>query len=254
MRRSVLTGLFACLVLAAASNMTASAEAQSSSIANQLQGSVSSSEAITPVILVIDGAATKAPVEAPAEPPEPRVHEVAQNENLSTIADQYGTTWVRIFNKNEQISQPDTITVGDKITIPEPDEVLAERPLPEAPVFKPAAPRLAARTPRTTRFARGSSSGNTYASGYCTWYAKDRRRDLPNNLGNASTWVSRAAAQGIPTGSEPRAGAIGQQGNHVVYVESVNGDGTVNVSEMNYEGLYVISRRTVPASYFRYIY
>jgi peptidoglycan DL-endopeptidase CwlO len=77
---------------------------------------------------------------------------------------------------------------------------------------------------------------------------------LPNNLGNANTWVARAAAQGIPTGSAPRVGAIGQQGMHVVYVESVNGDGTVTVSEMNFRGRYVISSRTVPASTFRYIY
>lgn len=80
------------------------------------------------------------------------------------------------------------------------------------------------------------------------------RPDLPNNLGNADTWVARAAAQGIPTGSAPRVGAIGQQGMHVVYVQSVNGNGTVTISEMNYQGLYIISTRTVPANSFMYIY
>jgi surface antigen len=80
------------------------------------------------------------------------------------------------------------------------------------------------------------------------------RPDLPNNLGNANTWVSRAAAQGLATGSAPRVGAVGQQGMHVVYVEAVNGDGTVTISEMNHAGLYVRTVRTVPASTFMYIY
>lgn len=97
-------------------------------------------------------------------------------------------------------------------------------------------------------------AGNTYDRGNCTWYAKSKRPDLPNSLGNADTWVSRAKALGYQTGIEPIVGAIGQQGRHVVVVESVNDDGTVTISEMNYQGLGVISRRTLPASDFRYIY
>jgi len=99
-----------------------------------------------------------------------------------------------------------------------------------------------------------NSAGNTYSSGYCTWYAKSKRPDLPNSLGNAQTWFSRAQSLGIPTGTEPKVGAIGQRGNHVVYVEKVNTDNTVSISEMNYHGLGVTSTRTVPAATFRYIY
>lgn len=102
---------------------------------------------------------------------------------------------------------------------------------------------------------RASSSGNTYAWGYCTWYAKSMRPDLPNNLGNGGQWVANAARQGFATGSTPRAGAIGEQPGHVVYVKSVNKNGTVNISEMNYNGgVGVVNHRTVPASMFRYIY
>jgi surface antigen len=107
---------------------------------------------------------------------------------------------------------------------------------------------------KSTPAPRGSSSGNLYVPGYCTWYVKNQRPDLPNNLGNAATWVSRAAAQGIPTGSTPQAGAVGQRGNHVVYVKSVNSDGSVNISEMNHKGLYVITHRTLPGNYFQYVY
>lgn len=108
--------------------------------------------------------------------------------------------------------------------------------------------------PSTPRVARGGSGGNSYAAGNCTWYAKSKRPDLPNNLGNANTWASRAASQGIPTGSTPQLGAVGQQGMHVVYVERVNPDGTVFISEMNKIGYGKISTRTVPASSFKYIY
>lgn len=97
------------------------------------------------------------------------------------------------------------------------------------------------------------NEGNLYTPGNCTWYAKSRRPDLPNNLGNANTWVYRAAEQGIPTGDTPRPGAIGQQGMHVVYVESVNGD-EMHISEMNYEGLYVIDERTIPWGGWSFIY
>ena len=105
------------------------------------------------------------------------------------------------------------------------------------------------------RIPLGNSSGNLYDRGWCTWYAKNRRPDLPNNLGNAITWVSRAKAQGIPTGSSPRAGAIGQRGNHVVYIERVNPDGSVYYSDMNgIAGFNNVGYATVSASTFTYIY
>lgn len=111
---------------------------------------------------------------------------------------------------------------------------------------------------RVSRFA-SDSAGNTYAPGNCTWYAKSRRPDLPNNLGNANTWYSRAAAQGWNVGSTPKKGAIGTTtagwAGHVVYVEGVSLDGkTVTISEMNYRGLYSMNTRTVHYTEFNYIY
>lgn len=99
------------------------------------------------------------------------------------------------------------------------------------------------------------SFANTYTRGQCTWYVASRRQ-VPNNWGNASTWLFRARAAGYGTGSEPRAGAIGwERGNHVVYVEGVNANGTVNISEMNWGGRPgVVHYRTTPASQFLYIY
>ncbi len=42
-----------------------------------------------------------------------------------------------MFNKNEQIANPDVIAVGQKLTVPLPDEQLVERPLPEVVVAAP---------------------------------------------------------------------------------------------------------------------
>lgn len=101
-----------------------------------------------------------------------------------------------------------------------------------------------------------SSEGNSYSPGYCTWYVKNKRGNIPNGLGNAATWYSRAAAQGIPVGSTPRVGAVAWQGGglgHVALVTAVNGD-KVTISEMNYKGRYIVSSRTVLSSTFKYIY
>lgn len=102
-----------------------------------------------------------------------------------------------------------------------------------------------------------SSAGNTYAFGNCTHYAKQRRPDLPNNLGHAKYWASQAAAQGIATGSTPQVGAIGVTTGgyygHVVYIESVSGD-YMTISEKNFEGFNVVSSRTIPWSGWSFIY
>jgi surface antigen len=200
-----------------------------------------------------------------AQAPVQTVHTVQDGESLSTIATQYQTTWVRVFNKNVQVTDPNLLNAGQVLVIPTAQEQLAERVLTAPATVSQAATtgsgtrttasqRTQITAPTTPR-VRASSSGNTYAPGYCTWYAKNRRPDLPNRMGNAASWVTSAAAQGFVTGSAPRVGAIGQRGNHVVYVEAVNGDGTVTISEMNYGGrLYVVNSRTTAASAFTYIY
>lgn len=198
-------------------------------------------------------------VEKPAEEPKPQQPEyvVKDGDSLAKIAEAHGETWQRLFNKNTNIADPNLIGAGEKIVIPAKDEQLAERPLPVyEPVVAYSGGGQATGSGGATRTAwsGGGSAGNRYYAGYCTWYAKERRADLPNNLGNAETWASRAATQGYATGSTPRPGAVGQQGNHVVYVESVNPDGSAVVSDMNYAGRGVVTTRTVPAGSHQYIY
>lgn len=100
--------------------------------------------------------------------------------------------------------------------------------------------------------------GNNYSYGYCTWYVKNRRPDIPNSLGNANEWLYNAQAYGFSTGSSPVVGAVAQTSagglGHVAYVEAVYGDGKILVSEMNYQGWNILSTRVTSASEFNYIY
>ena len=134
-----------------------------------------------------------------------------------------------------------------------PIEAPKQEPIAEAEVINPEPVKPAV----APVYASGGYNG--YTAGNCTWYAKDKRPDLPNDLGNANTWFYRASViYGMATGTEPRVGAIGTTTagylGHVVYVEAVNGDGTIQISEMNAVGYGVISYRSAYASEFLYIY
>lgn len=263
MRKTALAGLFACTIITVSSSTVSAERLEILEIDNKAI-TVSEPIALARITSVNNSdLSTVSDVPKPVEPPIVK-YMVAENDSLSSIAERHSTTWVRLFNKNTSIANPDVLAIGSEVVIPTTTETLAERPLPEplvlpaqAPVASPPVtkkPAIAASRAKAVTQTMGSSAGNTYAPGYCTWYVKNKRPSLPNNLGNADTWVSRAAAQGMATGSTPSVGAVGQRGMHVVYVESVNADGTVNISEMNHAGLYVITHRTLPASYFKYIY
>jgi len=98
-----------------------------------------------------------------------------------------------------------------------------------------------------------SSGLNGYEYPSCTGHVA-LKRYVPPGLGNATTWFARAQALGMATGSEPKAGAIGWTPGHVVYVESVNDDDTVTISENNYDYNGSTRTITVPATKYQYIY
>lgn len=199
---------------------------------------------------------------------------VNEGDTLADIATRQNTSYVRLFNANDTIANPDMIYVGDKVRVPKEDEQLPDRfsqltAVVQAQVVAAdtvgqatgqtgaaaAAPVQApAPAPATQAAYRGSSAGNTYGYGWCTWWAKQMRPDLPNNLGNGGSWVANASAQGFATGTAPAAGAIAEIPGHVAYVESVSG-GMMTISEYgwNYtQGQF--NRRTVPATGWRFIY
>src|ERR1700736_1524312 len=89
--------------------------------------------------------------------------------------------------------------------------------------------------------------GNHFAYGYCTWYVANRR-NIPW-FGNAIEWWPNARPYGYAEGGSPAVGAVmvtrESPIGHVAYVESVGGDGSWTVSEMNYAGWNMVSRRTI---------
>lgn len=99
-------------------------------------------------------------------------------------------------------------------------------------------------------------SHNAYPVGQCTNHAKSRRMDVPNHLGDARFWFNTLKKLGWETGETPRARAIGvaKRGNHVIFVERVNPDGTIYLSERNWDYRGSYRERTADASLFRYVY
>lgn len=101
--------------------------------------------------------------------------------------------------------------------------------------------------------------GNRYASGQCTWWAYERRRQMgigtPSYLGNGGDWYLNAPAYGLRVDHTPQVGAAisflrGQDGadltyGHVAVVEAVYSNGTFLISEMNWGGPWIMHYRTL---------
>lgn len=106
----------------------------------------------------------------------------------------------------------------------------------------------------------GRSGGtNYYDNGQCTSYAFDRRSQLgkpvSNLWGNANQWANAARQSGYEVNHTPEVGAIMQStsgpNGHVGVVEHKNTDGSIVVSEMNWQGVGQKSYRTIqqPSAY-----
>lgn len=102
---------------------------------------------------------------------------------------------------------------------------------------------------------------------YTAWKVFQKNGYMPywGGRGNANQWPANARAAGIPVSSSPRAGSVGVmmagQYGHVVWVESVNGNGTINISQYNYYnaggsgwGHYSEMYNVSPSAYDYYIY
>lgn len=111
-----------------------------------------------------------------------------------------------------------------------------------------------------------SSTGNTYASGQCTWYVKDIfKARMGDYWGNAKDWTTSAQREGVPVDNNPIANqtiavfAPGSAGadatyGHVAVVIGVSGD-NVTIKEMNgAAGIGKTNTRIIPKSAATYIH
>lgn len=98
---------------------------------------------------------------------------------------------------------------------------------------------------------------NLYDWGQCTWHVFNRRAQIGKGIStywwNANNWDNAAPQDGYTVDRKPTVGSILQTDagyyGHVAFVERVNSDGSVYVSEMNYSAAPGVKTfRTVPAS------
>lgn len=191
---------------------------------------------------------TKKPKTIKKKPPEVKVV-VKSGDTLIKIAKKHKTTWKRIYYKNKKIKNPDELKVGVVLILPSKHEKLKKRTYYQSESKQAIQP-----TGNGSDSVFKPSTGlNGYEYPSCTGYVASRRY-VPAGWGNASDWLYNAQASGHATGDTPKAGAIGWTSGHVVYVEKVNKDGTIVISEANYDWNGSIRTITVSASNYLYIY
>jgi N-acetylmuramoyl-L-alanine amidase len=180
------------------------------------------------------------------------VYTVKEGDTVDSLVQRYNANKQKLIEMND--AEVGGLKVGDRIIIADGIQP-TRRPIMSA---------------TASSFARGVVAprygGNGYDYGWCTWHAANRRieigRPLPTNLGNAISWYSLAQRAGLPVGTQPQAGAVLWHANmgglgHVAFVEKVNDDGSILVSDMNYPSWGRVTYRTVQPGEFgkyRFIY
>lgn len=117
---------------------------------------------------------TSAAEQTETSQPQTNVVKVEAGNTLSGIAKAHGSTYVRLFNANTQISHPDKIYPGQDVRIPSADEQLASRQMSAAPA--PAAatpakqtavakPRAAATPKRTAQVSKPAPAATNVNGG-----------------------------------------------------------------------------------------
>lgn len=99
---------------------------------------------------------------------------------------------------------------------------------------------------------------------YAAWRAGKHSGSFPMYWGNANQWPASAIATGHEIGETPRVNSVGiisaGEYGHAVWVEAVNGDGTIDVSQYNYFNAggsgwgHYSKMRVSAATYDTYIY
>jgi surface antigen len=151
------------------------------------------------------------------------IYTVQSGDTPENLAQKYRANKEQIIAYND--AELTGLKVGEKIMIPN-----GQKPAPARNYYY-----------ASLSFSYGY---NGYDYGFCTWYVANRRSDIgrpvPAGLGNASSWDDRAPAAGFVVDRNPTYGAavVTSQGGagHVAFVERVNDDGSIWISEMNSRG------------------
>ena len=188
------------------------------------------------------------------------LYAVKAGDTLQSIASKYQASSDRIVAFNDL--ELSGLTVGSTIVIPGGVLPVDERPGYVSPTQAVSQGAYNGGYSTIDAQIASASAGNRYDFGNCTWYAYERRvqlgRPVGSFWGNAATWAAYARAAGYRVDNTPEVGAVAQwnayQGGagyagHVAIVESVNGDGSITISEMNFDYNFDrVTSRTIPAS------
>ena len=179
------------------------------------------------------------------------VYTVQAGDSLSLIASKYGTTYQKIMSLNGLNNF--FIYPGQKLKV------------------------SGTASPSTSNTGNATSNGGSYRSpifyhqnlytwGQCTYHVFNRRAEIGKGIStywwNANNWDNAAAADGYTIDGRATVGSIAQTDvgyyGHVMFVERVNSDGSILVSEMNYSAAPgIVTYRTIPSyqvSNYRYIH
>lgn len=185
------------------------------------------------------------------------VYTVKSDDSIESIVSKYGSNMEEIIALNDL--EVSGIAEGMRIVIkggslPEKERPEYVAPVVHIPTYTYTYTYLGSTSVRQNIEVVGYfyNLGGPYGRGQCTQWAWYNRQDLPSSLGNANAWARNAAAAGYLVDRTPSAGAVIQTTagwyGHVGYVEAVNPDGSIVMSEMNYGIPYRVIRSTIPAS------
>lgn len=187
-----------------------------------------------------------APIEVqpePIEPPKPApvVYSVVAGDNLTDIGTAHNIEWQRIWAKNTQLTSPDQLSIGDQLTMPTADEVLA-RELPAA--VNLAASTITAVSTSYSPLAQAvgtllGSRGYARAGGNCV---NEPGVNSPNNGTNPISWAVLSYRPSIG------ATALWRGINHTGVVTGLWSNGDIEIRHQNWNGPAVTR---FPASAFR---
>lgn len=93
---------------------------------------------------------------------------------------------------------------------------------------------------------------------WVSYRVRSTGRFVPGGLGNANNWDNRAPSYGFKVSSKPKAGAAAVSNSgyygHVMYVEAVNGDGSIIVSDYNRAGTGKYDMNTINPGGLSFVY
>ena len=204
------------------------------------------------------------------------VYTVEKGDSVISIANRYNLSVGSLLDANNLTpAAADKIRPGTQLLIPAEDTNTSlawldeinklkeeERKKAEADRKKQLAlqekEKARGRNSRTTARLNSGSYGvigklrlayNGGIPGQCTNYVLYKRPDLPRRMGNGGQYLSSARSYGLPTGKTARVGAVmvstESRYGHAAFVESVS-DSTVTVTDMNYAGPFIVTRRSLP--------